>query len=572
MYAAVFLGILLLFFGTAKADSGLLLDFGKSVFAGDEIVLSDYFDREAYDEVQNIRYTISDKSGEKDCVQLLEDGTVRAVKAGMVVIEVSYQWRDTAVTQSQAFEVTVLCPEEITAAYGTTVWLTAFNMYYPLSDVAVREDCRYTFSNDSAVLNEDGELFVQGFQSFQVYLQRKELKIVVANVTVAKPKFEKSRMARAKETAAFYPLIMNYPPFEMLTAGNQSDIQKKAENIAWNTADSRIAEASDKGIRAMQQGKTVIQAKLTALNGESCTIQTTLTVTDPRAAAVPFVIAVDAKKKPALEGVCAESVYGYPEGVSGYNFCSLNGAGKLCALRSGEETIEIVADGRVVSMQVVITNPVCNISSLSMYQGIRKNVTIKGTNPKYSTVTYCAGDKKLVAVSKKGTVRAKKVGATKITVTADGKKFTVWVAVATKTAYQAAQKEIAISKTKTRYSQEKRMSEGYYDCSSLVSRVYRKYGVYFGSRSGWAPTAAAIGQWCHENGKVIAKKGVSYTRLVPGDLVFYAYGKNGRYRNIGHVEMYVGDGMCVSASKSNNRVIYYNYNPNGVALIARPAG
>ena len=84
------------------------------------------------------------------------------------------------------------------------------------------------------------------------------------------------------------------------------------------------------------------------------------------------------------------------------------------------------------------------------------------------------------------------------------------------------------------------MRKGYYDCSSLVSRVYRPYGVYFGVKRGWSPTAAAIGKWCTNNKKVLSKKAVSYKKLLPGDLVCYSYARNGRYRNISHIEIYVG--------------------------------
>ena len=70
--------------------------------------------------------------------------------------------------------------------------------------------------------------------------------------------------------------------------------------------------------------------------------------------------------------------------------------------------------------------------------------------------------------------------------------------------------------------------------------------------------------------KVIAKKALDYTKLVPGDLVFYSYTKNGRYKNISHIEMYVGNGMSVSASSSRNAVVHYGYGTNSVVMIARP--
>lgn len=103
-------------------------------------------------------------------------------------------------------------------------------------------------------------------------------------------------------------------------------------------------------------------------------------------------------------------------------------------------------------------------------------------------------------------MKAKKIGHTNITVKADGRTFKIWVEISSKRGYRASKKAIAISKTKTTYSQARRMSKRFYDCSSLVSRVYRKYDVYFGSKSGWSPVAADIGNGAPEIIKLLQKK------------------------------------------------------------------
>ena len=168
-------------------------------------------------------------------------------------------------------------------------------------------------------------------------------------------------------------------------------------------------------------------------------------------------------------------------------------------------------------------------------------------------------------------IYAKKVGHATVKVKADGKTFSILAEISSKNAYRAMKKAIAISKTKTTYSQARRMSKRYYDCSSMVSRVYRNYGVYFGSPRGWSPTAADIGKWCTRNKKVVAKKAVSYKKLLPGDLIFFSSGKNGRYKNITHVEMYTGGATDVSASSSYGRVVHYGYSKSSqIVLIARP--
>ena len=266
-----------------------------------------------------------------------------------------------------------------------------------------------------------------------------------------------------------------------------------------------------------------------------------------------------------MTGTCADTTVSAEASVF-----AVETSNKIRGVEEGVEDALILVDGRELLLRVVVTDPHYEENTLTMYKSLKKNLPIKGLNKEYSTITYTSANKNIATVTAAGKVTAKKVGTVKIKIKADGRTFPVWVEISTKTGYRAAKKEIAISKTKTKYSQARRMSKGYYDCSSLVSRVYRQYGVYFGSKSGWSPTAAGIGQWCTGKNKVIAKKGVAYMKLVPGDLVFYSYTKNGRYRNISHVEMYVGNGMSVSASSSNNRVIHYSYRPDSAVLIARP--
>ena len=75
-------------------------------------------------------------------------------------------------------------------------------------------------------------------------------------------------------------------------------------------------------------------------------------------------------------------------------------------------------------------------------------------------------------------------------------------------------------------------------------KSYKPYGVNFGSKS-YAPTAADIAKWCGKKKKLL--KLSTYNgksdRLLPGDLIFYRKrsGKNGRYKNIDHIAMYVGN-------------------------------
>ena len=66
---------------------------------------------------------------------------------------------------------------------------------------------------------------------------------------------------------------------------------------------------------------------------------------------------------------------------------------------------------------------------------------------------------------------------------------------------------------------------------------------------GGATTAAAEAQGLDEAGKA-----VSFDELQPGDLIFYSFTSNGRYKNISHVAVYVGNGKVVDVYKRQLQV------------------
>ena len=119
--------------------------------------------------------------------------------------------------------------------------------------------------------------------------------------------------------------------------------------------------------------------------------------------------------------------------------------------------------------------------------------------------------------------------------------------------------ELAMTKIGCQYSQDKRYQEGYYDCSSLVQRLYKEVGITLPA------TAAAQGEYCYKNAMIINKK-----QLKPGDLIFYSYEENGEFRNISHVAIYVGDGKMVHAANPSRGVVLDPLRTNSVVFYARP--
>ncbi len=59
--------------------------------------------------------------------------------------------------------------------------------------------------------------------------------------------------------------------------------------------------------------------------------------------------------------------------------------------------------------------------------------------------------------------------------------------------------------------------------------------------------------------------------MQPGDLIFYSYTNNGRYKNISHVAIYVGGGKVVEARSEEYGVIYRDVsNVGSIVFIGRP--
>lgn len=125
-------------------------------------------------------------------------------------------------------------------------------------------------------------------------------------------------------------------------------------------------------------------------------------------------------------------------------------------------------------------------------------------------------------------------------------------------AVQAAQQKLGYP-----YSQTRRDSGIAYDCSSLVYWSYLEVGVNIDPGGGH--TAASIASYLESTGR-----GISGGDLRPGDLIFYSYKKNGRYKNISHVAMVAGDGMIVHASSSQNMVVMGGLTLDRAVAVARP--
>ncbi|SDB26308.1 Ig-like domain (group 2) [Eubacterium oxidoreducens] len=221
--------------------------------------------------------------------------------------------------------------------------------------------------------------------------------------------------------------------------------------------------------------------------------------------------------------------------------------------KTGSETITLSfynrADNSYVKLKLKVKISKCYISSTSvlMYTGQKVTLKMKSTDSSSNTVdnsaiTWTSSNTKVATINSSGKITAKKAGTAIITAVVNGKKYGSAVNVTSKKKYKAIKKAKSIYSSSS-YSQAKRMSKGYYDCSSLVWRAYAPQGIYFGVKKGWAPVAASIAKYLSKHGKLKGKITISKIKkyaLQAGDVIFKTGESNGRYKGIYHIEMFTG--------------------------------
>lgn len=121
----------------------------------------------------------------------------------------------------------------------------------------------------------------------------------------------------------------------------------------------------------------------------------------------------------------------------------------------------------------------------------------------------------------------------------------------------------AISKIGFPYSQGERDSGNAYDCSSLVYYAYLNAGLDIKNED--STTAAEIAKKL-----VLGGKSVSVNELKEGDLIFYSNARNGRFHNISHAAIYIGNGQMIEASPRKG-VKYSGLRLTSVTDICRPS-
>lgn len=246
----------------------------------------------------------------------------------------------------------------------------------------------------------------------------------------------------------------------------------------------------------------------------------------------------------------------------------------IWAYKAGQTKVTFKIYDKEFEVSIKVVKISLNKNTLLIIKGRTANVKLKGVS---NGIKWSSNRKKIVSVNSKGKIKARRIGTAVIIANVDGTKVGCAVSVVSPKIYKVIKRGRSIAKGT--YSQARRMSANYYDCSSLVWRAYSKYGTYFGARS-YAPVAADICRWCWSSKSKRISSGlkdsqIQNMKLRAGDLIFKTGAKNGRYKGIYHVEMFAGY-SCIgfrangkpklTAVWVNRAQGYYAYG----SLVARP--
>ena len=206
----------------------------------------------------------------------------------------------------------------------------------------------------------------------------------------------------------------------------------------------------------------------------------------------------------------------------------------------GKTTLKVTINDKEFKIKVKITSIDFKQNSYIIAKGKSENILITGA--KNQKIKWKSSKPGIVSVSRTGKVKGLKEGNAIITAEIDGKKLAALVSSVSEIKKKAVNWATEYA-GKSKYSQPKRMQNGYYDCSSLVWRAYNKFGHKLAG-ANYAPTAAELCR-SYDRKKQTIKGGASYKnieelKLLPGDLVFLSGEKNGRYKDVYHVEMIAG--------------------------------
>lgn len=329
--------------------------------------------------------------------------------------------------------------------------------------------------------------------------------------------------------------------------------------ITYTSSNKKIATVNAKGMVKVKKktGDVTITATVEYPNQEPVVFEGELDVTNP---SVPKTIVVARNENLTIDipGTSEKSSYYFSKKKGKETFsnkkCYISAYGdeeaqclRLSIEANNKKTkqkVTITIDGKKMSFTIQFSNPQFKKEVLVVKKGKTLTLPVKGTKSA-SVITYSVSDEDIAKVTKQGKLKGNETGTTWVNIDVDGKTFYALLVVQKGKLYKVvkyAADQIGVAK----YSQEKRMEKGYYDCSSLVWRSYQAAGVNIGNTT-WAFNSDAFGNYYYKKGKhYVGTRLKGNKKLKCGDIILRGKYVNGK-ADTNHAELYIGDGYVIEA-------------------------
>lgn len=366
-----------------------------------------------------------------------------------------------------------------------------------------------------------------------------------------------------------------------------------ALNVTFTSSDSSIVTVDENGfVTAVGTGSTYIYLGGTTVTGQTISDYIYVAVSDPSLDQTSLIMNLYTGTK-ITDGdysgyySCNDSVL-HVQGITEYNQVTarvLNANGEITKnaavtvtwswfsdsylirvypKKTGDYTIEVSVGDKTLTCELHVFNLyfkrntktvadnknskwVPDQSMLALYPGESTTLTVKNATGK---IKWTSSDKSVAKVDSAGKITAKGAGYATISAKCGNYTISYEVGVAHKTAILALRSCYKLYGSIS-YSQPKRMSSGYADCSSFVWKGYKAAGKYLGSKY-YALTAAGLSDWCKNQGYRMFYGKADVSALLPGDLIFWCGANNGRSDGIYHVDLYQGLGTTLTVENEKH--------------------
>ncbi len=501
--------------------------------------------------------------------------TVNAYEAGVTTVTVSAYVSYYNADGYPAGEEKINCKSTVNVIKTSDRQLEAGDItVFDYSKYTLYKDMKYEVDNEDAFSVTNAGVVAANRAGFtNVYLVDNKTefpkRVNIGSITafVSNTSISENNIYRAVNSAPYMLSIQG------LTVGS---------SVTWSSSDEKIAKVSADGtVTPVNVGDVTITATVEKLSGAKIPYTCTVHITNPVLSISTLELAKDYSADISVKGT-----EGQVSWISDNTNIAMvsphyssNGVNAVVrGVNEGSTVIHAQVDGIDITCIVTITDPHIVKTFYVVPKGSKQVIKVRNVSAD-SAITYTSSNVKVAAVSAKGVIRARKGGFAKIIVHVDNAEYIISVNVGSKKGVKAVLN--AMKAEGAIYSQAKRMSKGYYDCSSLVWRSYSPLGIYFGDRY-YAPVAAAEASYLVSQKKTVPKKyKYKLNKLRPGDLFFFKGEKNGRYKNIYHVAIYMGQ-ECTSffgMDYTFGKIIHaggvsvtqgYMYNQDNIVVIGRP--